>query len=136
MIVHKSVCHPQYCDVMKHMTTRYYMGMYDDSSYHFLHSVFGWQANLFENAGSGWVDVKHIIDYKSEVLEGDLLEISATLQKLGNTSLNILYEMNNLSKNELASTMESTCVYFDLRARKSLQITKKMRVKAEKYLCK
>ena len=42
ILVQKSVAHPWMCDVLGHMTTRHYVAMFDDSSYHFLYTVFGW----------------------------------------------------------------------------------------------
>ena len=40
--VQKCVAHPWMCDVLGHLTTRFYVGMFDDASYHLLHAVFGW----------------------------------------------------------------------------------------------
>ena len=37
MIVYKGVSHPAMCDIMGHMTTRHYIAMFDDGSYHFLY---------------------------------------------------------------------------------------------------
>jgi acyl-CoA thioesterase FadM len=53
--VHKTVSHPWQCDIMGHMTTRFYMAMFDDSSYHFLHHVFGWNSAQDPTGKLGWV---------------------------------------------------------------------------------
>ncbi len=127
--VYKGVAHPWLCDVMGHMTTRHYVAMFDDASYHFLFEVFGWSGEQAKKDRVGWADVKHVIEYQAEVAEGDILEVVAEFKKLGTKSTTILYTMHNLSKSEVASTLESTSVLFDLEARKAITIPEEMRVK-------
>ena len=106
----------------------------DDGSYHFLHTVFGWSAEHLTKEKTGWADVRHVIEYHAEVAEGDLLEITAKLLKIGNKSITVLYEMQNVSKETLAATLKSTSVYFDLEARTAIPITSTMKATAQKYL--
>ena len=82
IICNKSVAHPWQCDVMGHLTTRFYIEMFDDASYHFLAQVFGWKP---DNADApGWADVKHTVEYQDEVAPGDLLEIAGQLVGIAN----------------------------------------------------
>ena len=134
LVVNKSIAQPWECDVMGHMTTRFYVAMFDDASYHFLFTVFGWTISGHESKKFGWADVRHVIEYKSEVSAGDVLEIRARLQNIGGKSITVLYEMVDLSKNEVVCTQESICVYFDLEERKAILITSEMRAAAEPYL--
>jgi len=134
LVVNKSIAQPWECDVMGHMTTRFYVAMFDDASYHFLFTVFGWTISGHESKKFGWADVRHVIEYKSEVSAGDVLEIRARLQKIGTKSFTVLYEMVDLSKKEVVCTQESICVYFDLEARQAISITSEMRAAAEQYL--
>ena len=127
MNVYKGVCHPQLCDIMGHMTTRHYIAMFDDGSYHFLHEMLGWRAEHARIDKVGWADVRHVVEYQAEVAEGDLLEITAKLVKIGNKSITVHYSMHNISRSELAATLESTSVYFDLRGRTAIPITELMR---------
>ena len=134
MVVYQGVAHPNMCDIMGHMTTRYYVAMFDDASYHFLFKAFGWAGDHAQTEGVGWADVKHVIDYADEVGAGDLLEISAQLEKIGGKSITVSYSMFNISRNNLAATLQSTSVYFDLTARKAIPITNAMRDQASTYL--
>ena len=131
--VYKGVSHPNLCDIMGHMTTRHFIAMFDDASYHFLFQVFDWNGEQSAYEDIGWADVKHVIEYNAEVGAGDLLEISAELVKIGTKSITVNYAMQNLSRNELAATLESTSVLFDLKARKALALTDTMRSAADKY---
>ena len=134
IVVNKSMAHPWECDVMGHLTTRFYVAMFDDGSYHFLYEVFGWTINNGESSNTGWADVRHVIEYKAEVSAGDVLEIRGSLIKVGTKSITVLYEMVNLAKSEIAATLKSICVLFDLSTRKAIPLNDGMISKAKKYL--
>jgi acyl-CoA thioester hydrolase len=119
---------------MGHLTTRYYVAMFDDASYHFLYTVFGWTISGHESQKFGWADARHVIEYKAEVSAGDVLEIRARLQKIGTKSFTVLFEMVDLAKDEVVATMESICVFFDLEERQAIPITDEMRNRAQQYL--
>ena len=102
LIVNKAVAHPWMCDVIGHLTTRHYVAMFDDACYHFLFAVFGWSGSTDESGERGWVDVRHLIEYQAEVSAGQVLEIRASLVKIGGKSMTIRYEMINLGDGEVA----------------------------------
>jgi acyl-CoA thioester hydrolase len=116
------------------MTTRFYVGMFDDASYHFLHAAFGWIGASDDEGKIAWVDAKHVIEYQTEVEAGDLLEIHAKLTRIGTKSITGYYEMTNLGSNELAATLEVVYVLFDLQERNALALTDELREKASKFL--
>jgi acyl-CoA thioester hydrolase len=132
--VYKGVAHPWLCDVMGHMTTRHYVAMFDDASYHLLHQVFDWDSAQAADSGLGWADVKHVIEYQQEVGSGDLLEVNGEIARLGGKSITVHYQMYNLSRDQLAATLESTSVLFDTRARKAVVLPDEMRAMAEKTI--
>ena len=134
LVVGKTVAHPWKCDVIGHLTTRFYVGMFDDASYHLLFAVFGFSGATDETGDIGWVDVRNVIEYKAEVSAGDVLEIEGSLVKIGTKSITVRYQMNNLGRDELAATMECTYVLFDMNARTGMVLTDRLREKAEKYL--
>jgi acyl-CoA thioester hydrolase len=134
IVVNKGIAQPWECDVMGHLTTRFYVAMFDDASYHALYELFGWTISAHETRNLGWADVRHVIEYKAEVSAGDILEIRARLQKIGTKSFTMLYELINLSTDEMAATLESVCVYFDLQARKATAMTDEMKERARSYL--
>jgi len=134
IVVNKGIAQPWECDVMGHLTTRFYVAMFDDASYHFLYEAFAWTVSADESRKYGWADVRHVIEYKAEVSAGDVLEIRARLQKIGTKSFTVLYEMINLARNEVAATLESVCVYFDLEKRCAIALTDEMKEGALPYL--
>jgi acyl-CoA thioester hydrolase len=134
LVVNKAVAHPWECDVIGHLTTRFYVAMFDDASYHFLFEVFGWSGATDETGELGWVDVRHVIEYLAEVSAGDVLEIQASLVKIGSKSITARYEMINLGKDEVAATLECIYVLFDMQARAGLVLSDHLRQAASKHL--
>ena len=108
------------------------MAMFDDSSYCYIFKLFGW--NGARKEGLGWVDVKHTIEYKTEVDAGDLLEVRAKLIKIGGKSLTVSYEMIRLADGEVTATLEGVMVLFDLEKRVGVTIPDDMRSAAEKHI--
>jgi len=96
--------------------------------------VFGWSGSQDTGSGEGWADVRHVIEYQSEVSAGDLLEIRACIVKVGTTSITIRYEMFNSVRNELAATLECVCVLFDLKNRKAKPLSDGQRKQAEQHM--
>ena len=132
--VHKGVAHPWQCDILGHMTTRFYTAMFDDASYHFLHHLFGWNGARDEQGKLGWVDVRHTTNYRAEVDAGDLLEVRAELARVGGKSMTISYEMINLGSGDVAATLESVVVLFDLEKRCAVSIPDDLRDVAKRHV--
>ncbi len=134
IVANKCVAHPWECDVMGHLTTRFYMAMFDDASYHFLYQAFGLSPGAGDGEGLGWADVRMVIEYQAEVAAGDLLEIRGGLKKIGGKSATVFYEMFNLTRNERAATLEVVTVLFDTVARQATGFTDAMREQAAPFL--
>lgn len=134
--VYKGVVHPWLCDVMGHMTTRNYLAMFDDASYHMISTTFGKSGGVGEDKDrrNGWVDVRQVIEYKDELKAGDLTEVKGAMKKIGTKSVTYYYELYNARTGALSATLETTSVYFDLVDRIGVPLTDEMRAGAEKYL--
>ena len=134
MVANKAVAHPWFCDVIGHMTTRFYVAMFDDASYHFLYEMLHWSGAKDDKGEVGWADVRHVIEYQAEVSAGDVLEVRAGLRKIGRKSMTAFYEMVNLGRDEIAATLECVYVLFDLETRKAVVLTDEIRSAVEKFL--
>ena len=66
IVVQKSVAHPWMCDVLGHMTTRFYLNMFDDASYHILYEVFGWSGASDDKGERGWACLLYTSDAADE----------------------------------------------------------------------
>jgi acyl-CoA thioester hydrolase len=130
----RAIAQPWLCDMMGHLTTRFYVGMFDDASYVLLSRSTGWNGDDPAWAGFGWADVRNEVEYKDEVPAGALVEIFGTITKVGNSSLDTRYEMRRASTGGLAATLAAKTVFFDLKQRKASLLTEPMRKGIERFL--
>lgn len=132
--VHFGVAHPWLCDSMGHLTSRHYVAMFDDASYHFFRMVFGYDAAAAQWAGLGFADVRQVIEYKAEVSSGDLVHIDGEIARLGDKSIVARFTMRRSSDNAEVATLAATTVFFDLVARRARSLTEDMRQSGEKWM--
>lgn len=133
-VVYRGIAQPWQCDGLGHLTTRFYVAMFDDASYHFLFELFGWSGATDEEGKRGFVDARHVIDYRAEVKAGDLLEITGQLERIGNTSMGARYTMTDRKTGAVSATLEATYVLFDLEQRVALPLDDALRSQAEPHL--
>ena len=129
---HRGVVHPWLCDAMGHMTTRHYVAMFDDASYHLLAAI-GFDPVMLAR-GVGFADVRMTITYRAELAAGALVLTRGDVVGLGERSMTALYRMENLHTGAVAAEMESVAVQFDLAARKAIPLLPEIRAGAEARL--
>lgn len=115
---YRGVVHPWLCDQMGHMTTRHYVAMFDDASYHLLAAVGFTSGHL--DRGVGFADVRMTLDYRAELRAGALVRVTGAPTRRGARSMTARYVMTTLEGGAVAAELESTCVQFDLRARRAI----------------
>lgn len=113
-----AVAHPWLCDAMGHLSTRHYLGMFEDASYH-LFATIGYDPAVAAAEGWGWADVRHEIDYRSEVRPGAVLRITGRISALGRSSITAGFSLIDRSGDRLCAELTARTVCFDLRARTS-----------------
>jgi acyl-CoA thioester hydrolase len=128
----RGVAHPWLCDAMGHLTTRHYVGMFDDGAYHLFAKLGLTPAHM--EAGTGIADVKSTIHYKHEVRSGELVLVEGTVRRVGSTSIGTFYRMTILHSGKVAAEMENVSVQFDLNARSAVPILPEIRRNAEALL--
>jgi acyl-CoA thioester hydrolase len=132
--VHTGIAQPWQCDVLGHLTTRFYVALFDEASYHFLFELFGWSGASDEEGRRAFVDARHEIDYSAEVLAGDLLEIHARLERVGTKSMVAVYDMRRRHTGETVATLRATYVLFDLQTRRAVALDDDLGEKARAAL--
>jgi acyl-CoA thioester hydrolase len=110
------------------------MAMFDDASYHFLNRVFAWSGTDSQNNNIGWADVKHTIEFLLEVRSGQLLDVTGVLTRVGGKSITVSYEMRESGSNKIVATLCSISVLFDTDARKAINLSDDMRIRAKKSI--
>jgi acyl-CoA thioester hydrolase len=129
---YRGVAYPWLCDSMGHMNTQHYCALFDGATFHYL-ALFGGPRQLKE-AQRGWVDAKQTIEYRHEILSGDLLVITTALTRVGRSSLGFRHELADVEDGALRATSDHVVVHFDLAKRVSLPLPEAIAARAREYL--
>ena len=112
------VVHPWLCDAMGHLTTRNYLGFFDDASYQLMAEL-GYDSEAGQVAQQGWADVRHEIEYRAELAVAALIRIEGRVVALGRSSITTELRLFARSDERLCATMTARTVCFDLAERRS-----------------
>ena len=123
---YRGVVYHWQCDAMGHLTTRYYMAMFDEAAWHFLYEA-GFDASTMHETNTGWADVHHEIEYLRELREGALVLIESKPVRIGNKSITYQLEMKTVGDDEISARLTATSVQFDLEERRAIPVLPQVR---------
>jgi len=118
IVTYRGTVYPWQCDHMGHMNVMWYAGKFDEATWQLLACV-GLSSARLRKEQIGMVAVEQHIEYKREVLAGDLLTIRSSVQERREKSLLLLHEMTNQETQELAARTTLTGVCIDMTTRKA-----------------
>jgi acyl-CoA thioester hydrolase len=122
----RGVVYPAQCDAQGHVTTKEYLGFFDQAEWHCMLAL-GSDPRDFEAKGIGWADVKHTLEYKKELKAGDLIRVVSSVTGVGTKSISTRHLLYNASSGELCAELHSVTVQYDLKARRAIPIAEKVR---------
>src|SRR5262249_50809175 len=118
IITYRGTIYPWQCDHMGHMNVMWYVGKFDEANWQLLASV-GISSTRLRQEGIGMVAVEQHIEYKRELVAGDLITIRSSVQEVREKSVLFVHEMANQETQELASRTVLTGVCIDMNTRKA-----------------
>lgn len=119
MITYRGVVYPWHCDHMGHMNIMWYTGKFDEAAWNFFASI-GITASYIREQKRGMAAVEMNIQYKKELVAGDVVIIQTQLLEIREKVLRFKNELINVEKNDVAAIGEFTGVHIDLVARKAV----------------
>jgi len=118
IVTYRGAVYPWHCDHMGHMNVMWYVGKFDEATWHLLASA-GLTAKRMREEGIGMVAVEQRIEYKRELLAGDLITIRSYFQEVREKALLFVHEMTNEETQEVAARTFLTGVCLDTKTRKA-----------------
>jgi acyl-CoA thioester hydrolase len=100
------------------MNVMWYVGKFDEGTWHLLASA-GLTAKRMGEDNVGIVAVEQRIEYKRELLAGDLITIRSWFQEVREKALLFVHEMINEETKEVAARTFLTGVCMDTKTRKA-----------------
>jgi len=117
-ITYRGVVYPWHCDHIGHMNVMWYVGKFDEATWHLLASV-GLTPTYLREQKRGMVAVQQNIAYKHELLAGDLLTIRSGVLEMKEKSIRFFHEMKNEETGAAAAIAVLTGVHTDSESRRA-----------------
>jgi acyl-CoA thioester hydrolase len=124
---------PWHCDHMGHMNVMWYVGKFDEATWQFF-SLLGLSGEYMRTARRALVAVDQRLQYRQELLAGDVLEIRSGITELKPKALLFFHEMRNSITGAIAATSRYVGVHIDYDTRKSVPIPPELLERGRQYL--
>lgn len=118
VVTHRGTIYPWHCDHMGHMNVMWYVGEFDEATWHLLASA-GLTGKRMREEGIAMVVVEQRIEYKRELLAGDLITIRSWFQEVREKALLFVHEMSNEETGKIAARTFLIGVCLDAKTRKA-----------------
>jgi acyl-CoA thioester hydrolase len=117
-ITYRGTVYPWHCDHMGHMNVMWYVGKFDEATWH-LFSLLGLTPSFLREHDRGMAGVEQNITYKQELRAGDLITIRSGILEIREKVVRFVHEMKNDETGDISAVMILTVVHMDLKTRKS-----------------
>ena len=111
---------------MGHMNVMWYVGKFDEATWQLFTSI-GLSPRRLRNEGIGLVAVEQRLEYKRELIAGDLLTIRSSVEEVREKALVLLHEMTNDETQQVAARTTITGVCIDMTTRKARPLPEDIR---------
>jgi len=118
LTTYKGVVYPWHCDHMGHMNVMWYVGKFDEATWHLFSSV-GLTASFLHEKRRGMAAVRQDIAYKRELRAGDAIFIRSGVLKIREKVIRFFHEMINEETGDVAAVTVLTGVHMDTVIRKA-----------------
>jgi len=128
-LTYKGTIYPWHCDHMGHMNVMWYVGKFDEATWHLFHAI-GLSPGFLRENNRGMVAVEQTIQYRRELLAGDIVSVYSAVLDIKDKSLHFSHEMRKADTDEVAATTVLTGLHLDKAARRACAFPPQVREKA------
>jgi len=128
-VTYRGTVYPWHCDQNGHMNVMWYVGKFDEATWHLFASI-GLTSRYLRDHQRGMAAVEQHISYKRELLAGDIVEVRSRFLEVRDKVVRFAHEMRNAADGEIAAVCELVGVHIDTEARKSTPLAPEIRNRA------
>jgi acyl-CoA thioester hydrolase len=118
LLTYRGTVYPWHCDHMGHMNVMWYVGKFDEATWHLFRAL-GLTPEFLRQSDRGMAAVEQHITYARELRAGDLVTIHSTVLEVKDKSIRFTHEMRDDVANAVAARTTLKAVHLDTVARKS-----------------
>ena len=130
VLTYRGTVFPWHCDHMGHMNVMWYVGKFDEATWHLFASL-GITRAFMREAGSVFGAVQQNITYMRELAAGDIVEVRSRVLEIRGKVIRFEHEMINSNTGQACARCEQTTVHIDANARKATAFPAAIRAAAE-----
>jgi acyl-CoA thioester hydrolase len=135
IVTYRGTVYPWHCDHMGHMNVMWYVGKFDEATWQLFNSI-GLSPRRLRNEAIGLVAVEQRLEYKHELIAGDLLTIRSSVEEVREKTLVLLHEITNDETQQVAARTTITGVCIDMATRKARPLPENIRERVANQLAK
>ena len=130
---HFGVVYPGETDHMGHLNVAYYVQKFDAATWNFFFNI-GISPSMLRETTLGLAAVEQVLNYKKELMPGDVIEIRTKILELSEKKVRFRHEMIHRESGQVAATCDLLGVCFDREAHKSRAFPSEVLTKARAVL--
>ena len=130
-LTYRCAVYPWHCDHMGHMNVMWYVGKFDEATWH-LFTLLGLTPTFLRENARGMAAVEQNIAYKRELHAGDIVSVYSRLLEIKDKALRFEHEMRKDDTAEVAATTVLTALHLDTVARKACAFPQAVRDRVAK----
>ena len=117
MLSYRGTVYPWHCDHMGHMNVMFYVGKFDEATWH-LFAALGLTPEFLRH-NRGMAAVEQTLAYRKELRAGDIVSIRSRVVEIKDKALRFEHEMRKDDTGEVAATTILMALHLDTTARKA-----------------
>jgi len=130
---HFGVVYPGETDHMGHLNVAHYVQKFDAATWNFFFNI-GISPSMLRETTLGLAAVEQVLNYKKELMPGDVIEIRTKILELSEKKVRFRHEMIHRESGQVAATCDLLGVCFDREAHKSRAFPSEVLTKARAVL--
>ncbi len=118
ILTYRGTVYPWHCDHVGHMNVMWYVGKFDEATWHLFNRI-GLSHTYLKNNQRGMAAVDQQISYLRELHAGAVVSIYSTVVEVFEKRITFSHEMHNDETGEVAARTTLKAVHLDAELRKS-----------------
>jgi acyl-CoA thioester hydrolase len=131
---YRGTVYPWHCDHMGHMNVMWYVGKFDEATWH-LFGALGMTASYLRGAGRAMAAVQQDITYRRELNAGALVAVRSGVLEMRERVIRFFHEMRDEDSGEVAALCVLTAVHIDTQNRKACPFSPAIAARGREHVC-
>jgi acyl-CoA thioester hydrolase len=130
MLSYRGTVYPWHCDHMGHMNVMFYVGKFDEATWH-LFAALGLTPEFLRRNNRGMAAVEQPLNYRKELRAGDIVSIRSRVIEIKDKALRFEHEMQKDDTGDVATVTILKALYLDTAGRKACAFPAAVRKRAK-----